>query len=389
MSKQSPLEITITKKSSYTLDVETLYTPSIYTGLNISLRFYTSDGTDKAFFTGTRILMIDLSNPNNPKYYGYTVTGSVSAINLTAFTELGSADTHFTPKTGDMLTEKLVFLVDYVGTADAVSGKIALVYGDNDGELTNILTPTKKAVKIGTDTTELTAVGNGNTSSDGPFAIHITVGESAPAVNTTYEGSESGKYAVKLSLDSGNLPDGSYAVVNGKTYYSNNGYIKISPIAPGSYKVIVYPPVPLELSDGKVKFTATLLSAVSTSATVPAEITKTPIAFTCAEVAIDAEVTDKVLNPVKVSKIHVALKHQGIEEVKLTVSQKNSDGTYTDVLSDVKVNLPVDDAEFTVDFLNGFNAEAGKTYRFSFVGYVGGLEVCRDNCCVVGGYVGK
>ena len=389
VSKQSPLEITITKKSSYTLDVETMYTPSIYAGLNISLRFYTSDGTDKAFFTGTRILMIDLSNPNNPKYYGYTVTGSVSAINLTAFTELGSADTHFAPKKGDMLTEKLVFLVDYVGTADAVSGKIALVYGDNDGELTNILTPTKKAVKIGTDTTELTAVGNGNTSSDGPFAIHITVGESAPAVNTTYEGSESGKYAVKLSLDSGNLPDGSYAVVNGKTYYSNNGYIKISPIAPGSYKVIVYPPVPLELSDGKVKFTATLLSAVSTSATVPAEITKTPIAFTCAEVAIDAEVTDKVLNPVKVSKIHVALKHQGIEEVKLTVSQKNSDGTYTDVLSDVKVNLPVDDAEFTVNLSNGFNAEAGKTYVFSFVGYVGGLEVCRDNCCVVGGYVGK
>ena len=390
VSKQSPLEITITKKSSYTLDVETMYTPSIYAGLNISLRFYTSDGTDKAFFTGTRILMIDLSNPNNPKYYGYTVTGSVSAINLTAFTELGSADTHFAPKKGDMLTEKLVFLVDYVGTDDAVSGKIALVYGDNDGELTNILTPTKKAVKIGTDTTELTAVGNGNTSSDGPFAIHITVGESAPAVNTTYEGSESGKYAVKLSLDSGNLPDGSYAVVNGKTYYSNNGYIKISPIAPGSYKVIVYPPVPLELSDGKVKFTATLLSAVSTSATVPAEITKTPIAFTCAEVAIDAEVTDKVLNPVKVSKIHVALKHQGIEEVKLTVSQKNSDGTYTDILSDVKVNnLPVDDAEFTVNLSNGFNAESGKTYRFSFVGYVGGLEVCRDNCCVVGGYVGK
>lgn len=382
-------EITITKKSSYTLDVETMYTPSIYTGLNISLCFYTSDGTDKAFFTGTRILMIDLSNQNEPKYYSYTVNDSVSAIDLTQFTELGSADAHFAPKTGEMLTEKLVFIVDYVGTNDANSGKIALVYSDDGGELANILTPPQKAVKIGTDTTELTAVGNGNTSSDGPFAITVTVGESAPAVNTTYEGSESGQYAVKLSVDGGNLPDGSYAVVDGRTYYSNNGYINISPMTPGSFNVNIYPPVPLELSDGKVKFTATLLSAVSTSASVPVEIIKTPIEFNCVDVAIDADVTDKVLNPGNVPKINVTLNRNGIDEVKLTISQKNSDGTYTEILTDINVNLPDDDAEFTVNLSNGFNAESGKTYIFSFVGYVGGLPVCKDECCVVCGYVLK
>ncbi|MDD5796731.1 MAG: hypothetical protein PUD24_07360, partial [Oscillospiraceae bacterium] len=389
LSKQSPLEITITEKSSYTLDVETEYTPSIYTELNISLRFYTSDGTDKEFFTGTRILMIDLSNQYEPKYYSYTVNASVSAIDLTQFTELGSAGVHFAPKTGEMLTEKLVFIVDYVGTNDANSGKIALVYNDNDDELTNIITPTKKVVKIGTDTTELTAVGNGNTSSDGHFAINVTVGESAPAVNTTYEGSESGKYAVKLSVNGGNLPDGSYAVVDGKTYYSNNGYIKISPITPGSFNVNIYLPVPLELSDGKVKFTATLLSAVSTSATVPAAIIKTPIEYSCVDAAIDAEVSNKVLSPGNVSNAKITLKHKNLDEVKLTVSKKNSDGTSTEILHDVKVNLPADDAEFTVNLSKGFNAESGKTYIFSFVGYVGGLLVCRDNCCVVGGYVLK
>lgn len=388
-SKQSPLEITITEKSSYTLDVKTEYTPSIYTGLNISLRLYTSDGTDKEFFTGTRILMIDLSNQNEPKYYSYTVNGSVHSIDLTQFTELGSADAHFALKTDEMLTEELVFIVDYVGTNDANSGKIALVYSDNDDELTNILTPTKKAVKIGTDTTKLTAVGNDNTSSDGPFSINVTIGDSAPAVNTTYEGGESGKYAVKLSVDGGNLPDGSYAVVDGKTYYSNNGYIKISPLTPGSFNVNIYPPVPLELSDGKVKFTATLLSAVSTSATVPAVIIKTPIVYSCVDVAIDAEVTNKVLSPGNVRSAKITLKHKNLDEVKLTVNQKNIDGTYTEVLHDVKVNLPADDAEFTVDLSNGFNAESGKTYIFSFVGYVGGLPVCRDNCCVVGGYVLK
>lgn len=391
LSRQSPLEITITKKSSYTLDVETMYAPSIYTGLNISLHFYTSDGTDKEFFTGTRILMIDLSNQNEPKYYNYTVNDPVSAIDLTQFTELGSADTHFAPKSGDMLTEKLVFIVDYVGTNDAESGKIALVYNNNDGELTNIITPPKKAVIIGTDTTALSAaaVGSGNTASDGPFAINITVGESAPAVNTTYEGSESGKYAVKLSLDSGKLPDGSYAVVGGKTYYSNNGYIKISPITTGSFNVNIHSPVPLELSDGKVKFTATLLSAVSTSATVPAAISTTPIEYSCVDVAIDAEVSKKVLSPGNVRDAKITLKHKNLDEVKLTVSQKNSDGTYTEILTDVNVNLPDDNAEFTVNLSNAFNAESGKTYIFSFVGYVGSLPVCRDNCCVVGGYVLK
>ena len=391
LSRQSPLEITITKKSSYTLDVETMYAPSIYTGLNISLHFYTSDGTDKEFFTGTRILMIDLSNQNEPKYYNYTVNDPVSAIDLTQFTELGSADTHFAPKSGDMLTEKLVFIVDYVGTNDAESGKIALVYNNNDGELTNIITPPKKAVIIGTDTTALSAaaVGSGNTASDGPFAINITVGESAPAVNTTYEGSESGKYAVKLSLDSGKLPDGSYAVVGGKTYYSNNGYIKISPITTGSFNVNIHSPVPLELSDGKVKFTATLLSAVSTSATVPAAISTTPIEYSCVDVAIDAEVSNKVLSPGNVRDAKITLKHKNLDEVKLTVSQKNSDGTYTEILTDVNVNLPDDNAEFTVNLSNAFNAESGKTYIFSFVGYVGSLPVCRDNCCVVGGYVLK
>lgn len=388
LSKQSPQEITITKNSSYTLDVETQYTPKIYNGLNISLCFYNSDGSAKEFFTGTRILMLDLSNQNEPKYYSYTVNDSVSAINLTQFTELGSSDVHFAPKTSETLTEKLVFIVDYVGVNDTESGRIALVYNDGGNELKNIITPPQKAVNIGTDTTELraVAVGNGNASSNGPFAINVTVGESAPAVNTTYEGGESGKYAVKLSLDGGTLPDGSYAVADGKTYYSNNGYIKISPITTGSFNVNVYPPVPLELSNGKAKFKATLLSEVSTSATIPNEII-TPIEYGCVDVAIDAEVSDKVLSPGKVSSTKITLKHKNLDAVKLTVSQKNSDTTFTELLTDVNVALPANDAEFTVALPNGFNAESGKTYIFSFVGYVGGVAVCEDNCCVVGGYV--
>ena len=388
LSRQSPQEITITEKSSYTLDVETRYNPSIYTGLNISICFHSSDGTVKDFFTGTRILMIDMSDEQHPNYYSYTVNGSVSEIPLTDFTALGSTN-NFTLSTGEMFTEKLVFIVDYVGTQNADSGKISLVYSDGNNELDGIITPVKKAVTIGEDTTQLTAaaVGNGNASSDGPFAISITVNESYPAVNTTYEGYQDSKYAVKLSLEGGTLPDGSYAVVGENKYYSHNGYIKILPLDAGSFNVNVYSPVPLELVDNKVPFKATLLSAVSTSVSVPVEKITPPIEFNCVEVAIDADVTDKVLNPGNVSKINVTLKHKGIDEAKLTISKKNSNGTYSDLLTDVNVGLPTDDNSCNVTIGSGFTAVSGETYIFSFVGYVGGLPVCKDNCCVVGGYL--
>lgn len=389
LSQQSPQEIAITEKSSYTLDVETRYTPSIYTGLNISLCFYHSDGTAKEFFTGTRILMIDMSNNDNPNYYSYTVNSPISAIDITEFTALGSTNNNFTLSTGEMFTEKLVFIVDYDGTQDADSGKISLVYSDGDNELNNIITPVKKAVTIGENITQLTAaaVGNGNTSSDGPFAISITVNESSPAVNTTYEGYQDSKYAVKLAVEGGNLPDGSYAVVGESKYYSNNGYIKISPLNAGSFNVNVYSPVPLELVDNKVTFKATLLSAVATSASVPIEIITLPIEFNCVDVAIDADVSEKVLAPGNVSEINVTLKHKGIDEVKLTISKKNSDGTYSDSLANVNVGLPTDDNSFKVTIGNGFTAVSGETYIFSFVGYVNGVPVCKDRCCVVGGYV--
>lgn len=123
--------------------------------------------------------MIDMSDEQHPNFYSYTVNGSVSEIPLTDFTALGSTN-NFTLSTGEMFTEKLVFIVDYVGTQNADSGKISLVYSDGNNELDGIITPVKKAVTIGEDTTQLTAaaVGNGNASSDGPFAISITVNES-------------------------------------------------------------------------------------------------------------------------------------------------------------------------------------------------------------------
>lgn len=385
--------ITITKNSSYTLDVETRYNPSIYEGLSASLCFYDLNGDAKNFIDKTRILMIDLSDSACPNYYSYTVSSSTPKIDLEDFIMLGTADSKFElPSRSTMVTDKLVFVVDYVDTENAAdSGKISLVYDNSDNELSSIINPTKKTVNIREDTTEITAdVGDGKASSGGPFAIKITVNESDPAINTTYKESDftkNSKYAVKLSLDGDKqLPDGSYAEVDGNKYFLNNGYIKIPSITARDYTVSVYTPVPVELNKGKVKFNLALSDAVSASPKVPAisEKTGTTVEFTCVEVAMDADVVDKVLNPGTVSAVEVKFKHSNLDSVGLTVYEKGSSAPITAA----EVKKPTD-GTLKFSFSENLPAESGKTYIFSFVGYVNGVPVLEDKCCVVGGYVVK
>ena len=382
-------EITITKNSSYTFQVETRYNPSIYKSLSASLCFYDNNGDSKNFIDKTRILMIDLSNSATPKYYGYAVNSSISEIDLTEFIKLGTENEKFTlPSENSMVTEKLVFVMDYVGTGNSAdSGKVSLVYNDANNELNSIINPSKKTVNIGEDTTGITNadVGEIKASSDGPFVINVTVNESN-AINTTYKEDDftNSKYAVKLSVVDGSLPDGSYAEVGGNKYFLNNGYIKIPSLTPDNHSVSVHTPVPIELSDGKVKFNLALSDAVSASPEVPDEISTT-VEFTCIDVAMDADVVDKVLYPGTVSAVNVALKYSGIDEVRLNISKKNSDQTF----SPINVNLPNNENSFEVTLGNGFTAVSGETYIFSFVGYVDGAPVLEDKCCVVVGYISK
>ena len=381
-------KITITKNSSYTFQATTKYTPSIYEGLNASLCCYDSNGIATEFAANTRILMIDLTDGQYPNYYSYTVNGSTSAIALTEFIELGTANDKFTLPTGSMVTENLVFVVDYVGTGDsAAGGKVALVYDNVNSEIKNIINPKRKTADIGEDTTGITATaGNsGKAASVGPFVIDVGITESSPAVNTTYKEDGDSEYAVQLSVDGGTLPDGSYAVIDGIKYYSNNGYIKITSLITGNYKLNVYSPIPIELSDGKVKFNVTLLEEISASPAIPVEISQ-EVNFTCVEVAIDADVSDKVLNPGNVSGFDIKLKHKNLDEVKLTVTKKGSGEA---LISIVNVPCPKDNNSVTVTPPNGFPDVSGETYIFTFVGYLDGVAVTEDTCCVVGGYVIK
>ncbi|MGM9644729.1 MAG: hypothetical protein ACI3X1_06550 [Eubacteriales bacterium] len=380
--------ITITPKSSFTLYVETAYDPSFYTDLSASLCFFNAQGEAQCFAEGTRILMIDKCNEADPSFYCFIVANdSTSEIALTDFTALGSQNINFELPSGDNVQENLLFVVDYVGTTNAPSGKLSLVY--RNGSVVTINPADPKVAATGSDATSFTVTAqNENASGVGPFEVKLTISESSPNFNTTYTGYDDDKYSVKLSLDGGTLPEGAYAEVNGQIYHSCNGYIIVSPLSAGEITVNLYSRNPLVASSGeKVKIKAELLSAVSTSASIPVGISGT-VAFTCVnpeEYAMDADIGGKVLTPGS-SQVTVNLNHSEIDDVKLTVSKKNGNGTYSIMIQSKDLGLPTKNTPVTVNLGSGFKAEAGETYVFSFVGYAGGVPVCSDDCFAVGGY---
>ena len=80
------------------------------------------------------------------------------------------------------------------------------------------------------------------------------------------------------------------------------------------------------------------------------------------------------------------MKKQTNTEVLLNVRKKNGDGTYSEILKNVRVTLPTVGDAVSVALGNGFELTSGETYEFTFIGCVEGLEVCRDVCYLVGGY---
>ena len=82
------------------------------------------------------------------------------------------------------------------------------------------------------------------------------------------------------------------------------------------------------------------------------------------------------------------LRFSVIDEVKLTVTKKGSGET---LISAHNITLPTQNNNVTLTPENGFTftSASGETYLFSFVGFVNGVPVLDDTCCVVGGYVAQ
>lgn len=393
VSGLSPDVISITSTSSYTIEFITKYNPSIYNSLNVSLCFFDASGNPKNFIKGTRILMIDFTDGENLKYYSYTVASdSINAIKLDeTFKELVTNNLYEKIIVADeTISERLVFLVDYVGTNNlAESGRIALVYNNDLGDLNSALNPVKKYVNVLEDDTELTITKESeeNVASDGPLTMNISINSSTFTVNTLYE---DGIYLVKLTTEGG-FPDGTYASISGVKYFSNNGYILISPLECGNYQAIIYFPVPIELNLGKVNINASLLPVVTSVVENP-RFQTTNVEFNCIDVsacAIDASIDQNALIEGHINSCLVSLKYQNIDSVKLTIKRKNSDGTITNIMENINVELPLDDSPVVIILDNGFDGLVGETYIFDFVGYINEAQACNDACVVVIGYIGN
>ncbi len=390
VSEASPDVISITCTSSYTIEFKTLYNSLIYNDLSVDFCFFDSSGNPKAFAKGTRILMIDFTEKNNPRYYSYTIsTDDINKIKLDGnFKELVTNNSYERTFSGDQtITERLVFLVDYVGTENpAESGRVALVYNNDCNDLNIALNPVKKFVNVVEDDTELTITkeNEDNIASNGPLTMNISINSSTFTVNTLYE---DGIYLVKLTVEGG-FPDGTYALINDIKYFSNNGLILISPLICGDYLAEIYFPVPIELNAGKTIVTASLLPVVTSVVNNPS-VHSTNLEFTCIDVsssAIDANITQNVLNPGYITSCQATLKYQNIDNIQLTIKRKNSDGTITNIIENIDVTLPPDDEAVVIALANGFVGSVGETYIFDFVGYINNAQACNDLCVVVIGY---
>ena len=213
--------------------------------------------------------------------------------------------------------------------------------------------------------------------------MNLTVKSSTPTVNTAYEDDI---YAIKLSVDGG-FPDGSYAEIDGIRYYSNNGCITVSPLASGGFMSELYSPLPITSVGGRSAFRVELLPGVSSSSNPTAK--SVTAEFDCIDTtvcALDADLSEKVFEAGWITDAAITLRSEKVEAVTLTISRKNADGSYTEVMRNIVVDLPNDNSPFSIVLGNGFQASSGETYMFSFVGYVKDTPVCRDDCCIAIGY---
>ncbi len=377
--------ITITSVSSYSFYTETQYVPSGYAQLSSVLCFFTSEGVTQNFALGTRITMIDRSESEFPKFYAYTVSDARTEIPLTEFYVLGTTtDEKYAMPTGDDIrTDAFVFVIDYLNASNVPSGMISLAYRDSSNA---VITPVKKSVYIGEDTTELTVTSvhhDGYLASDRPVTMEVAIKNSTPALNTSYEDQ---LYAVTLTRNGGTLPVGSYVEVDGEYYFYDNGQIKIPLLGEKNYTLKLYTSLPVYSS---MELKVALLSAISVSARYPVEkSTVVNLEFVNGQsCAMRVDIPEKVLSLGVLSQIDVNLKYRGLDSVLLTVSKKNADGTYTQLLDKIAVDLPIADETVTIDLGNGLNVESGATYIFSYVGYLGGYSMCFEECMVVGSFI--
>ena len=257
-------EITISKDSSFTaqFSAENII-PNNYKGRRLVFT--------NTLPVGSTIVLIDLTNTNDVKYYMYEITASdTNIVDLTKFNVMGK-DTKYTVTTGiDAITEKLLFIID--------------LPDDNtlsDGTLNSI----NLARTLNSNVDEMSPYGLEFTTKDiREYELNATddikIGEEVEVeyVVSEIDYSDSKYNDRKLSLSiqptSTMSVNDSSIEYNGNTYYLNSNNEFIIPLddvqTPGTYSIkFIYNSKTIEYNEGICDLNIKLIASATSSAEKP------------------------------------------------------------------------------------------------------------------------
>lgn len=144
--------IPITPTSSYTAQFTTTYSPGAYrSAVEATLNAFTTEAIhdvkqEGLFPAGTKITMVNITDPMRPAYYYYECKDAIETIPLADFKSMSTGESYKNPTGNTVIVEDLLFVVDY-SAANGGSGKaegttyLALnhLYGKDDSNKKDIL----------------------------------------------------------------------------------------------------------------------------------------------------------------------------------------------------------------------------------------------------------
>ena len=257
-------EITISKDSAFTaqFSAENII-PNNYKGRHLVFT--------NTLPVGSTIVLIDLTNTNNVKYYMYEITSSdTNIIDLTKFNVMGKT-TKYTVTTGiEAITEKLLFIIDLPddntlpdGTLNSIN--LARTLNSNVDEMSpealEFITKDKREYEL-------------NATDDIKIGKEIEVEYKVNEIDYSDSKYNDRKLSLSIKPTSTMSVNDSSIEYNGNTYYLNSNNEFIIPLddvqTPGTYSIkFIYNSKTIEYNEGTCDLNIRLIASATSSAEKP------------------------------------------------------------------------------------------------------------------------
>ena len=209
-------ETTISQDSAFTSQFVVTYVPSVYIKQELSF--------SEKLPIGTNLILVNLSDENNPTYWYYKLQESKNLIDLTEFICMGTTQTNYEiPTDNNSIEQKLLVITDFSQCSDYLpasqySLKMILRGGNTDiGDFTsselNFITKERRTFTLNNDTTALI---------NQEFTVNYEM-VSTEGIESKYEGR---RLALVFTATS-EVPKDANLKINDETYYlnANNQFI--------------------------------------------------------------------------------------------------------------------------------------------------------------------